>query len=374
MSKMNPERAQHRAGPREKIKQLGSRMNSFVIDAMTPDDWEQVRRIYLDGLATGLASFEVDAPTWEQWDASHLPHSRLVVRAGQQILGWAALSPFSRRSCYRGVAEVSLYVAEGWRGQGIAKRLLHALIASSEQNGIWSLCGGTFAENTPSMKLQLACGFRIVGRRERIAQRHGVWHDTYLTERRSSVVAIEGCTTAVTTWYLEMTDPGQLRPRRSARPDVRVARVNVPMPELNRFFYTAVGADWFWNDRLPWTYQQWLDYLARPELETWVLSVAGVPAGYFELEAQAKGDVEVVYFGLLPPFIGQGLGAHLLTCAVERGWERGAQRVWLHTCSLDHPFAMTHYQARGFRLYHEEVAANHLSLTSPGAWPGAGRT
>jgi len=358
--------------PEGKARQNGSSMNLFVIDPMTPDDWEQVRRIYLDGLATGLASFEVDAPTWEQWDANHLPHSRLVVRAGQQVVGWAALGAVSRRPCYQGVAEVSLYVAEGWRRQGIAKRLLPALIESSEQHGIWSLCGASFAENTASLKLQLACGFRIVGRREHIAKRNGVWHDTYLTERRSSVVAIEGCTTAVTTWYLEMTDPDQLRPRRSPQSDVRVARVHVPMPELNRFFYTAVGADWYWNDRLPWTYQQWRDYLTRQELETWVLSVAGVPAGYFELEAQAKGDVEVVYFGLLPPFIGQGLGAHLLTCAVERGWERGARRVWLHTCSLDHPAALAHYQARGFRLYREEVAPNQLSFPSPGPWPGAG--
>jgi GNAT superfamily N-acetyltransferase len=101
-------------------------------------------------------------------------------------------------------------------------------------------------------------------------------------------------------------------------------------------------------------------------VETWVLSVGGVPAGYFELEVQAGADVEIVYFGLLPAFIGQGLGAHLLTEAVERAWERGARRVWLHTCSMDHPQALGHYQARGFRRYREEVHTETLPDVSPG--------
>ena len=127
----------------------------------------------------------------------------------------------------------------------------------------------------------------------------------------------------VTTSYLEMTAPGDLIPKQSPRSDVTIARVEAPMPELNRFFYTAVGGDWYWLDRLPWTYPQWLAYLNRPELETWVLSVAGVPAGYCELETQRAGDVEIVYFGLLPAFIGQGLGSHLLTGAIERGWALG---------------------------------------------------
>jgi hypothetical protein len=113
----------------------------------------------------------------------------------------------------------------------------------------------------------------------------------------------------VTTCYLEMTSPAELRPSCSTRGDLAFVQVMTPMPELNRFFYTAVGGDWFWTDRLPWSYEQWLAYLNRPELETWMLTVAGVPAGYAELEWQAEGDVEVVYFGLLPAFIGQGLGA-----------------------------------------------------------------
>jgi ribosomal protein S18 acetylase RimI-like enzyme len=175
----------------------------------------------------------------------------------------------------------------------------------------------------------------------------------------------------VTTWYLEMTAPSELRPKRSERSDLTLARVAPPLPELNRFFYTAVGGSWYWIDRLPWTRMQWLSYLDRPELETWVLSVAGTPAGYFELEEQAGKDFEIVYFGLLPSFTGLGLGGHLLTLAVERAWERGAARVWLHTCSLDHPGAMSNYQARGFRLYHTEVKSEELPKQSPGPWPRA---
>jgi GNAT superfamily N-acetyltransferase len=176
---------------------------------------------------------------------------------------------------------------------------------------------------------------------------------------------------SVTTYYLEMTAPGQLRPKRTSRSEVVLARVRTPMPELNRFFYTAVGGDWYWIDRLPWTYPQWLAYLDRPGLETWVLSVSGIPAGYFELEMQAGADVEVVYFGILPQFIGQGFGGHLLTEAVERGWAWGARRVWLHTCTLDHPNALAHYQARGFRVYRQETKTEELPSQPIGPWPAS---
>jgi GNAT superfamily N-acetyltransferase len=176
---------------------------------------------------------------------------------------------------------------------------------------------------------------------------------------------------SVTTFYLEMTSPHQLRAKRSLRADLTVACVEQPMPELNRFFYASVGAEWYWIDRLPWTYRQWLDYLSRPGVETWVFSVAGVPAGYFELNGQPSGDVELIYFGLLPAFTGQGLGGHLLTQAIERGWAFPARRVWLHTCTLDHPSALSNYQARGFRLYREETAPLELPERSPGPWPGA---
>jgi hypothetical protein len=128
-----------------------------------------------------------------------------------------------------------------------------------------------------------------------------------------------------------------------------------------------VGGDWFWVDRLPWTYQHWLDYLSRPEVETWLLSVDGVPAGYFELEEQPGGDVEIAYFGLLSRFV----VGHLLTAAVERAWQRGARRVWLHTCTLDHPAAEANYQARGFRVSKRETRSENLPPRSPGPWPGA---
>ncbi len=160
----------------------------FIIEELRPADWEQVRRIYLEGLATGEASFEVEAPSWEAWNQNHHSHSRLVARRDGQVIAWGALAAVSIRHCYAGVAEVSLFVAANQRGQGVGRRLLQALIDSSERNGIWTLYGATFPENTASIQLQLACGFRIVGRRERIAQRNGIWRDTIITERRSKVV------------------------------------------------------------------------------------------------------------------------------------------------------------------------------------------
>src|SRR5262245_9895661 len=116
----------------------------MIIDSLHPVDWEQVRRIYVDGLATGNASFETEAPTWQQWDEGHLPHTRLAARENGRVVAWAALAPVSRRQCYAGVAEVSLYVAADQRGRGIGKALLLALIASSERHGIWTLQGATF--------------------------------------------------------------------------------------------------------------------------------------------------------------------------------------------------------------------------------------
>ena len=160
----------------------------LTIRAMHSDDWDAVRRIYQEGLATGLASFETEAPTWQDWDGAHHRHSRLVACRGDQVVAWAALAPVSRRECYAGVAEFSIYVAQAQRGQTVGRTLLKALIASSETHGIWTLYGSTFPENQASIRLQTSCGFRIVGRRERIARHHGVWRDTIVTERRSQVV------------------------------------------------------------------------------------------------------------------------------------------------------------------------------------------
>lgn len=166
-------------------------MEEVRIESMRPDDWDAVRRIYEEGLATGDASFESVVPPWPEWDARHHRHSRLVARAGDGVAGWAALAPASHRACYSGVAEVSLYVAEAWRGRGLGRRLLEALVESSERHGVWTLYGSSFPENTASLRLQAACGFRVVGRRERIARGRGGWRDTVLTERRSAVVGAD---------------------------------------------------------------------------------------------------------------------------------------------------------------------------------------
>lgn len=159
------------------------------IDPMASGDWPAVRAIYAEGIASGLATFETEVPSWEEFDATRLPHSRLVARQ-EEIAGWGALTPVSRRACYAGVAEVAVYVAEAARGRGIGRALLEALIASSEANGIWTLQGATIAENAASLALQARCGFRVVGRRERIAPLGGTWRDTILTERRSRTAGI----------------------------------------------------------------------------------------------------------------------------------------------------------------------------------------
>ncbi|MBC8074576.1 MAG: GNAT family N-acetyltransferase [Chloroflexales bacterium] len=175
----------------------------------------------------------------------------------------------------------------------------------------------------------------------------------------------------VTTFYLEMTDPAALRPARAADDALTTVRAEIPSPELSRFLYTAVGGDWHWIDRLGWPYARWLAYLSRPELHTWVGYVAGTPAGYFELEQQPGGSVEIAYFGLLPQFVGRGLGGALLTAAIERAWQLGAARVWVHTCTLDGPAALRNYQARGLHLYAQEEEDVELPAQPPGPWPGA---
>jgi len=157
----------------------------FTIGRMKDEDWLVVKSIYQEGIATGNATFETDVPEWEEWDKSHLRDCRLVAKPAGEIIGWVALSPVSSRCVYRGVAEVSLYVKSSTRGQGVGKALLKAAITESERIGIWTLQGGTFAENVASIALQKSCGFREVGYRERIGQMNGVWRDVILMERRS---------------------------------------------------------------------------------------------------------------------------------------------------------------------------------------------
>lgn len=164
-------------------------MADFDIGEMTADDWEGVRAVFLEGLATGDATFEREAPAWESWDASHLASPRLVARdEGGAVAGWAALSPVSGRRVYAGVAEVSVYVGSRFRGRGVGRALLEALITASERAGVWTLQAGVFPENEASVRLHKSCGFREVGRRERIGRLGGVWRDTLLLERRSRVV------------------------------------------------------------------------------------------------------------------------------------------------------------------------------------------
>jgi phosphinothricin acetyltransferase len=155
---------------------------------LTVDDWGAVRAIYREGIATGHATFETDAPDWEAWDRGRLEHPRLVARVGGEVVGWGALSPVSSRPVYAGVVEVSLYVTASSRGRGVGKALLRALVEASERAGVWTLQGAIFPENAASLALVKACGFREVGRRERIGRMNGVWRDTVLVERRSPTV------------------------------------------------------------------------------------------------------------------------------------------------------------------------------------------
>jgi len=157
---------------------------------MLPQDWDAVRAIYLEGIATRNATFEQSAPDWEAWDQGHLPCCRLVARIGGEVLGWTALSPVSRRRVYAGVAEFSIYVAERARGRGIGTALLKALIDASEREGVWMLQSGVFPENTASLELCRRFGFRVVGTRERIGSMDGRWRDVVLLERRSTVAGV----------------------------------------------------------------------------------------------------------------------------------------------------------------------------------------
>jgi GNAT superfamily N-acetyltransferase len=154
----------------------------------------------------------------------------------------------------------------------------------------------------------------------------------------------------VTTWFLQMTDPARLPEAPVADPALEVRRAELPSPELSRMLYAGVGADWYWTDRLSWTWERWHAWLARDELETWVAYVRGTPAGFFELERDGVA-VEIASFGLLPAFIGRGIGTRLLDRAIRRGWELAPRRIWVHTCSLDGPAAVRTYQGRGLEIY-----------------------
>jgi len=163
---------------------------------MKPEDWEQVRSIYREGISTGHSTFEYEAPDWEKWDHAHLSEHRLVARKDDQVFAWAALSPVSTRCIYSGVAELSLYVAAKHRGKNVGSALLEAVIFSAEKAGLWTLQGGIFPENIPSLRLVRKHGFKEIGRREKIGKMTygplaGTWRDIILVERRSTVAGID---------------------------------------------------------------------------------------------------------------------------------------------------------------------------------------
>jgi L-amino acid N-acyltransferase YncA len=155
------------------------------IRAMNPADWPAVERIYAEGIATGDATFETEPPTREEFDRSRLPGHRLVAVEHDEVVGWAALSPTSSRACYAGVVEHSVYVTETARGRGLGRELMRALITGADADGLWTIQTSVFPENAASLALHESVGFRVVGRRERIAQLGGVWRDTILLERRA---------------------------------------------------------------------------------------------------------------------------------------------------------------------------------------------
>ena len=149
-----------------------------------PGDWPAIARIYGEGIATGAATFETEVPAWEAWDASHLAAPRLVAEGDGVVCGWCAVAPVSGRAVYRGVVEHSVYVARAARGRGVGRALLEALVAAAPSHGIWTIQTSLFEENAASVALHRAVGFRLVGRRERIAQLGGEWRDTLLLELR----------------------------------------------------------------------------------------------------------------------------------------------------------------------------------------------
>jgi GNAT superfamily N-acetyltransferase len=182
---------------------------------------------------------------------------------------------------------------------------------------------------------------------------------------------IQKVKTSIHVWHLEMTS----RPETS-EPDThpyQLLKVEHPLPELNRFLYATVGASCMWYMRLPWKWQQWHDYVARKSIETWVAYQGATPIGYFELEKQPRGSTEIAYFGLIPEFVGQGLGRQLLRDAVNKAWDTANNRIWLHTCTLDHPNALPNYLNRGFKVFKEEDIEEMIPAEPLQPWEGAAK-
>ena len=177
-------------------EEKSGKLSPITIRKMAADDAETVLRIYQEGIDTGCATFETVAPTWKDWDSRHMTHSRIVALMDGRMAGWAALSGVSSRPVYRGVAEVSIYVAIKCQGLGVGSRLIRELIDASEAAGIWTLQAGIFPENTASIALHKACGFRVVGVRKKVGKMEhgplaGQWRDVVLFERRSKTTGID---------------------------------------------------------------------------------------------------------------------------------------------------------------------------------------
>ncbi len=181
--------------------------------------------------------------------------------------------------------------------------------------------------------------------------------------------------TAVTVTALEMTSAAAISPGREPAVPAQLIRVGRPTPEYSRFFYRSVGGDWYWVDRIPWTYDQWTEWISAPGYEMWVCLVDGSPAGYFELDRQSDGNVELAYFGLMPGYNGVGLGGWLLTQALVQAWSTSeTTRVWVHTCDLDSPTALVNYKARGLTPYETTTEYRDLRSPTPGPWLGSRRS
>jgi GNAT superfamily N-acetyltransferase len=176
----------------------------------------------------------------------------------------------------------------------------------------------------------------------------------------------------VTTWFLEMTDPGRLADPPTGATELEIREAELPCVEFSRALYVAVGSDWYWTDRLSWDYERWMQWLDRPELETWVAYLRGSPAGFGELERDGDA-IEIASFGLIPAFIGRGIGTRLLDFVLRRAWEQSPARVWVHTCSLDSPAALRTYRGRGLEIYDERIEQVVLPSRRPEPWPGASR-
>lgn len=171
----------------------------------------------------------------------------------------------------------------------------------------------------------------------------------------------------VTTTYLEMSSPKELRPKSSAEGPLRIEECLTNQWQQSRSYYLAVGAPWAWNDKRFWTDEQWMEYAKAPTLRTFIAHLGDQPIGYFELHTSQTNEIEISYFGLLPNFVGRRLGGPLLSAVLEMAWQQNPSRVWVHTCDLDHPAALPNYQARGMVVYEVEVHDSSLPVAQNNA-------